>query len=158
MVITDASRRTKIAHAADEPSYLQRGFPPWLSTAPVHIAPCVDVEAYRERYSRSDKPGTGPDSWSVPYWWVDAGAVMMAILLSVVDEGLTAGFLGEHAIEDLAELCDCPDHVTPIGIITLGYPARGCPQPPHPPANDDRRSRSLDLPGPDRLHRERWQR
>ena len=32
----------------------------------------------------------------MPYWWVDAGASMMLLLLAAVDEGLAAGFLGSH--------------------------------------------------------------
>ena len=67
--------------------------------------------------------------------------------LAAVDEGLSAGFLGVHAIPDLRGLLGIPADVAPIGVITLGHPA------------PDRRSGSLDRrrrPGDEVVHREQW--
>jgi nitroreductase len=61
--------------------------------------------------------------WPVPYWWVDAGASMMLVLLAVIEEDLAAGFLGVHSIPDLKDLLGIPDEVEPIGVITIGHPA-----------------------------------
>lgn len=136
VVVTDERTRKEIAEIADEDSYVAAGFDPWVSRAPAHIVISVSEKVYRDRYSEPDK--LGPDGqqieWPVPYWWVDAGAAMMAVLLAAVDEGLAAGFLGVHSVPDLSALLGIPDHFHPIGVITVGHPA------------PDRRSGSLDRP------------
>lgn len=150
VVVTRRTTIERIAIEAGEPSYLERGFDPWLSTAGALVVVCVDPTAYAERYGRADKsrskaidPETG--TWIVPYWWVDAGASLMSILLAAVDEGLSAGFLGAHSIPAIAEIVAAPDHVEVVGVVTIG------------PAARDRRSSSLD--GDDstsRVFRNRW--
>lgn len=149
VLVTDADTRKAIADIGDEASYVAQGFDPWISRAPAHIVLSVSEKIYRDRYAEPDK--LGPDGqeidWPVPYWWVDAGAALMAVLLAAVDEGLAAGFLGVHAVPDLAELLDIPEHRHPIGVVTVGHPA------------PDRRSGSLDRPRQLRdamIHRERW--
>lgn len=148
VVVTDEHVRRSIAELAGEPDHVQRGFDPWLSVAPVHIVICTSEEAYRRRYSQPDKLGEdGELEWPVPYWWVDAGAALMAVLLSAVDEGLAAGFLGVHAVPGLHGLLGIPEPVQAIGVVTVGHPA------------PDRRSGSLDLPAPpddEVVRRDRW--
>lgn len=125
VVVTDAGTRRAIAGLADEEEYVARGFVPWISRAPAHVVVCVREEDYHERYREPDKlnpDGTEID-WPVPYWWVDAGAAMMLILLAVIDEGLAAGFFGIDRIDGLKELLGIPSDVEPIGIVTVGYPA-----------------------------------
>lgn len=149
VVITDDATRARIAHLADEPAYTAKGFDPWISRAPVHIVISVSEEVYLDRYSEPDKLGPSGEimQWQVPYWWVDAGASLMAVLLAAVDEGLGAGFLGVHSIPDLSELLKLPSDYKPIGVVTLGHPA------------PDRRSSSLDRPrktADEAIHRDRW--
>lgn len=149
VVVTEADRRAAIARLADEPAYVASGFDPWISKAPAHIILSVSEKIYRDRYSEPDKlgPDGEPIEWPVPYWWVDAGAAMMAVLLAAVDAGLGAGFLGVHSVPDLARLLELPDHYRPIGVITVGYPA------------PDRRSTSLDRrkkTATELIHREVW--
>lgn len=149
VIVTDAETREEIAEIGDEGAYVSQGFDPWISRAPAHIVLSVSEDIYRARYAEPDK--LGPDGeeigWPVPYWWIDAGAALMAVLLAAVDEGLAAGFLGVHSVPSLAELLDIPQHRQPIGVVTVGYPA------------PDRRSGSLDRPRPlrdDVIHHERW--
>lgn len=149
VIVTDEARRRSIAELAGEDEYTARGFDPWISRAPVHIVLCVSESAYHRRYSEPDK--TDADGreidWPVPFWWVDAGASMMSVLLATVDEDLAAGFLGVHSLDGLSALLGIPDEVTPIGVMTIGHPA------------PDRRSSSLDRGRrPDRVHREVWSR
>jgi len=136
VVVTDADVRRQIAEIADEATYVSAGFDPWVSRAPAHVVISVSERVYRDRYSEPDKLSDdgSPIEWPVPYWWVDAGASMMAVLLAAVDEGLAAGFLGVHSVPDLAGLLAIPEHFHPIGIVTIGHPA------------PDRRSGSLDRP------------
>ena len=125
VVVTDRGhpqidRRTSPRKRSTSPA----GFDPWISTAPAHIVITVSEAIYRERYREPDK--LGPDGeeidWPVPYWWVDAGAAMMAVLLAAVNEGLAAGFLGVHSMRDLAALLAIPEHQSPIGVVTVGHP------------------------------------
>lgn len=149
VVVTNTKTRSDIARLADEDSYVEAGFDPWISKAPAHVIISVSRQIYLDRYSEPDK--LGPDGekieWPVPYWWVDAGAALMAVLLATVNEGLAAGFLGVHSVPDLARRLRLPrDHV-PIGIVTLGHPA------------PDRRSTSLDRKPKPRsmmIHHDEW--
>jgi nitroreductase len=149
VLVTEHRTRMAIAALAREQDYVSLGFDPWISKAPAHIVITVSEKVYRDRYREPDK--LGPDGeemeWPVPYWWIDAGAAMMGVLLAAVNEGLAAGFLGLHALPELGELLHIPIDHTPIGVVTVGYPLR------------DRRSTSLDRgkrPRDSVVHRERW--
>ena len=149
VIVTDAQMRKEIATLAGEDEYVGAGFDPWVSRAPAHLVITVSEKVYRDRYSEPDKlgPDGQPIEWPVPYWWVDAGAALMAVLLATVNEGLAAGFLGVHSIPDLSDLLEIPPHHHPIGVVTIGHPA------------PDRRSSSLDRPAKARasvIHRDRW--
>ena len=149
VVVTAEDIRCDIAALADEASYVAAGFDAWISKAPAHIVISVSEKIYRDRYAEPDKLGPNGEQieWPIPYWWIDAGASMMAVLLAVVDEGLSAGFLGVHSVPDLASRLGIPaDHV-PIGVLTVGHPAA------------DRRSGSLDRPSQPRtsvIHHNSW--
>ncbi len=147
VVVTDVDTRRAIAGLAGEEHYVAQGFDPWVSKAPVHVVVAVSETVYHARYQEPDKLGPdGEIEWPVPYWWVDAGASMMNILLAAVNEGLGAGFLGVHSIAGLRRLLGIPDDVHPIGIITFGVPA------------PDRRSGSLARGRrPGTVHWDRWQ-
>ncbi len=148
VVVTEPERRARIADLSGEPAYVAMGFDPWISRAPVHVVVCVSEEIYRARYRESDKSPDGVEhEWPVPYWWVDAGAALMLVLLAAVDEGLAAGFLGSHAMPDLERLIGLPEDMKAIGVVTIGHPA------------PDRRSGSLARGRRDRaevVHREQW--
>ena len=149
VVVTDANERSAIASLAGEAEYVAAGMDPWISRAPVHVIVCVSKHLYFERYAEPDKKGEAntDKDWPVPYWWVDAGATMMLLLLAAVAEDLAAGFLGSHRMPELKERLEIPDHMEPIGIVTIGYPA------------PDRRSSSLDRARrstSEVVHRERW--
>jgi len=148
VVVSDSDRRAAIARLAHEDEYVAAGFDPWLSRAPVHVIVCTSETVYRDRYSEPDKASSDDaQDWPVPYWHIDAGASLMLLLLAAVDEGLAAGFAGSHNLGGIKSLLGIPADVTPIGLVTLGYPA------------PDRRSGSLDRgwkPVADVIHREEW--
>ena len=105
----DSARRARIADLADEAEYVAKGFDPWISRAPVHVVVCVSKELYLSRYSEPDKgDGSMGDeaAWPVPYWWVDAGASMMLILLifRLVSSKNSQSY--GTTIDDLWDSCD----------------------------------------------------
>ncbi len=105
---------------------------------------CTEPERYRARYAEPDKDAAVLEA--VPWWWIDAGASMMALLLAAVDEGLAAGFHGGHGVDaDLRRLLGIPDDVLLVGVVAVGHPA------------PDRRSASLDRPKrDDAVRRGEW--
>jgi len=149
VVVTEGATRKAIAELGDEAHYVASGMPPWMSTAPVHVVVCVRENDYHDRYREPDKlndDGTEID-WPVPYWWVDAGATLMLVLLATVNEGLSAGIFGSHRLSGLKELLSIPDDVAPVGIITIGHAASTAT------TGSAKRGRKA----PDRVvHRERW--
>ena len=125
---------------------------PGLVAAPVLVVVAVRPDAYRERYAEPDKAATGLGAdlaaWSVPYWWVDAGAAVEHLLLGVVDRGLGACLFGLFAHEEaVARAFGVPDDRRLVGTIAIGHPA------PDAPGRSAGRSRSdLDT----LIHRGNW--
>jgi nitroreductase len=99
-----------------------------LLAAPVVVVPLVEPAAYPRRYAEPDKAGTGRgtglDAWPVPYWWVDGGMAVHALLLGAVDAGLGALLYGlfEHEPAVLAAL-GVPEGRRALGAVALGWPA-----------------------------------
>ncbi|HSP70991.1 MAG TPA: nitroreductase family protein [Gaiellaceae bacterium] len=128
LVVTDADTRRRIAEIAAEADWTARGNEPWLSVAPVHVLLLTSEADYHERYRRQDKldvTGGVEVEWPVPYWFVDAGAVMMLVMLAAIDEGLASGFAGFVPPQDdrVKELLGIPPELALDGVITLGRPA-----------------------------------
>ena len=126
LVVTDADRRRRVAELAGEPERVAQGFEPWISAAPVHVVVCTREEDYHERYRQPDKLREGEEIvWPVPYWYVDAGAALMLLLLAAIDEGLAAGVFGvlDEQVEPLKELLGLPADFRFVGVVTVGHPA-----------------------------------
>lgn len=90
-------------------------------TAPVCIITCADVQ-------RASKSGARGSFFSL----VDTSFASLLILLGAVEQGLGACFVGSYNPEEVAKLVALPEHVRPVGILTIGYPAEQ-PQKPKVP-------------------------
>ena len=115
VVVCDAARRAQIVQLAGD-------YGAWARSAPA-IAVVLGSEAsYRDRFRYADDR-EGP--WPVPYWYVDAGAALMLILLAADDHGLGAGVFGLPLgrWEELADLIGVPPEVHVVALVALGYPA-----------------------------------
>lgn len=151
VVVTDAPGRAALAKVCGEEEAVGRGLPRWISSAPVLVVPCVREAAYRERYAEPDKRGSrGPDGWTVPWHWVDAGQSLLLLLLAAVEEGLAAGLLDVADPDALRAALGIPDDVAPLGVVTVGHPAPPARQPASSSAWRGRR------PVDEVVHRERW--
>jgi nitroreductase len=125
LVVTEEQTRRAIADLAGEREYVSMGHEPWISRAPAHVVVSIREDDYHERYRESDKlTDEGTEiAWPVPYWYVDAGAAVMLLMLAAVDEGLAAGIFGIHAWDELRALLAIPADMTPVAILTIGRPA-----------------------------------
>lgn len=150
LVLAEPVDRERFWTATSEPGRES----PWLAgmrNAPLIVVAHSHKDAYLDRYAEPDKGWTDRDEarWPVPYWHIDTGMAVLMMLLTVVDEGLGACFFGipPERMAGYRATFGVPAGFTPIGAITVGYPA------------PDRRSPSLKRGrrGPDRVvHRGRW--
>jgi nitroreductase len=155
VVVTDASKRNAIAAPGDD-TVAVSGHHNFVAQAAVHVVICVSDEIYRSRYRESDKMRVvadidEDDLWKVPFWYVDAGAALMLLLLATVDEGLAAAFTGGHDPAFLQELLAIPPEYIPVGIALLGHEAPDARQFGDVSA-DQRRRRPLS----EVVHHESW--
>ncbi len=113
----------KLAIYANEESYLKKGYGKWLSNSKAIFLILINEQAYHERYKELDKQNqTNSSNWSVPYWYVDAGAAMMNCMLLVEETGLKSGFLGSHnmEIQKIKSLLVIPEDIEILGFVTAG--------------------------------------
>ena len=102
---------------------------PWFPSAPAHVLVLTREADYHERYRREDKLQEGEEiEWPVPFWYVDAGATLMLVLLTAIDEGLSAGVYGVPVDQDPAwrALLNIPEDLRIVAGVTIG---RGAPDP-----------------------------
>ena len=114
----------KLAIYANEESYLKKGYGKWLSNSKAIFLILINEQAYHERYKELDKQNqTSSSNWSVPYWYVDAGAAMMNCMLLVEETGLKSGFLGSHnmQIQKIKSLLVIPEDIEILGFVTAGF-------------------------------------
>jgi len=102
------------------------GAEPWFGTAAAHVLVMTREQDYHDRYRRDDKLVDGQEiEWPVPFWFVDAGASLMLVLLAAIDEGLAAGVYGVPGEDEpwLRGLLRIPDELAIVAGVTLGWPA-----------------------------------
>jgi nitroreductase len=125
VVVTDPSTRKEIAVAAAEEELAAHGRPRWKAEAPVHVVVLVREADYHERYQKADKlqitGGTEID-WPSPYWYVDAGAAVMALMFAAIDEGLVTAIFGVTDVSALKRKLGVPEDVHFVVVVTMGYP------------------------------------
>jgi nitroreductase len=156
VAVTDDVQRRAIADAfeADNDHYRSAG-QSYIADAPVHLVISANESLYHARYNEADKlqsTGGVEVTWPVPYWYVDAGALMMLVLAAAIDEGLASAFIGhpdQKRIFD--ELLGLPEDVIPIGLALIGKPAPD-PRAEQGTSRMKERRRPLD----DVIHWQRW--
>jgi nitroreductase len=127
----------------------------WLAgmrTAPVLILVWTSRASYLDRYAEPDKgwADRDPDRWSAPYWYVDAGMAVLAMLLTATDQELGACFFGIPAgrIERVRQTFDVPEDQLSVGVVSLGYPV--------PAATTGSPTRRPRRPAWELVYHERW--
>jgi nitroreductase len=85
-----------------------------VEEASVLIIVCSNTSRSVDRYRKR-----GTEFYSV----IDGAFASMIILLSAVNEGIGASFVGAFEDDKVSKILGLPVQVKPIGIIALGYPA-----------------------------------
>jgi nitroreductase len=151
VVVTDDAKRAEIAGAFGDEHY-STGGRNFIADAPLHLVISANEALYHARYNEADKlaaTGGVEVTWPVPYWFVDAGALMMLVLEAAIDEGLASAFVGHPEQKRIfGELLGLPREVVPIGLALVGRPGDA------PPPGSRLRERRRTLP--DLVHREAW--
>jgi nitroreductase len=106
VVVTDPSVKSNLAGAALGQDQVKE--------AATVIVVCSNFSRSLSRYGKR-----GKEFYSI----IDGAFASMLILLSSVNEGLGACFVGAFEDNKISKILGLPNHVKPIGMITLGYPA-----------------------------------
>jgi FMN reductase [NAD(P)H] len=120
VVVTEAERRRRLAQIVGEGQ--------WVGNAPVLVVVCVREDDYHDRYRQPDKlavTGGVEIEWPIPFWYFDAGAAAMLILLAAIDEGYAAGLFGVpvEVLPGFRAEVGLPDDVVITCCITIGRAA-----------------------------------
>jgi nitroreductase len=123
LVLTSAEQRAAYwSHAAERETTWLAG----MRTAPVLILVWTSRESYLDRYAQPDKSWTDrdPERWAAPYWYVDAGMAVLAMLLTATDQQLGACFFGvpKGRIERIRHAFGVPEDQLSVGVVSLGHP------------------------------------
>jgi nitroreductase len=119
IVVKDTVTKTRLAEAAGESEYQKLGMSKsdFISTAPVIVVPCGNKKRYEDKY------GTAEDGRRLPWWLIDASFASLALMISAVEQGLAASFLGALDDDKIEKILNLPkDHtVVPLAIVPIGY-------------------------------------
>jgi nitroreductase len=132
VVVSDADTRRRIATAAMEDKLAAHGRRRWKAAAPVHMVVLTREEDYHQRYRQQDKLKISDGreiGWPAPYWYVDAGAAIMALMLAAIDEGLDTAIFGVTDLEALRSTLGLPEDIRFVAVVTMGHPAEGPDEP-----------------------------
>jgi nitroreductase len=106
IIIKDHAIKKKLRKAAVSQEYVEN--------APVLIVVCSNTSRSISRYG-----SRGKQFYSI----IDGAFASMLILLTAVNEGIGACFVGAFDDNKVSEILELPEFVKPIGIICIGYPA-----------------------------------
>jgi nitroreductase len=105
-----------------------------VEEASVLIVVCANTSRSVRRYGQR-----GREFYSI----IDGAFASMLILLSAVNEGIGAGFVGAFEDDEVSQILGLPEYVRPIGIISLGF-------------SDEAPERLPRISGERLVHYERW--
>jgi nitroreductase len=106
IIVKDASIKKKLRKAAVNQEYVER--------APLLIVVCSNTSRSVGHYGSRAR-----EFYSI----IDGAFASMLILLSAVNEGIGACFVGAFEDTKVSEILELPRDVRPIGIICIGYPS-----------------------------------
>ncbi len=120
VVVREAQVRAELAKAAFEQQS--------VATAPVIIATCANVRRAGRKYGAR----------GAFYSLVDTSFATLLLLLAATEQGLGACFVGSYDPIAVSRTLGLPEHMRPVGLVTLGHPAEHARKPgtPHIPLRE----------------------
>jgi nitroreductase len=106
IIIKNSSIKLKLGDAALGQSQIY--------DAAILIVVCSNTSRSVDRYGKR-----GKEFYSI----IDGSFASMIMLLTAVNEGIGACFVGAFEDDKVSKILELPEYIKPIGIITLGYPA-----------------------------------
>jgi nitroreductase len=106
IIVKDPAIKKKLRKVAVDQEYVER--------APVLIVVCSNTSRSVGRYG-----SRGKEFYSI----IDGAFASLLILLTTVNEGIGACFVGAFQDKMVSRILELPEHVRPIGIVCIGYPA-----------------------------------
>ncbi len=126
VIVKDPETKKRLTKAALNQSFIEE--------APVVIVACANTRRSATRYGER-----GIRFYSL----IDTAFASLTILLTAVNEGIGASFVGAFHDEEVSKILGLPDHVRPVGIINLGYP-------------DETPRKAERIPLKELVHHEKW--
>ncbi len=126
VIVKDPDTKRRLARAALNQTFIQE--------APVVIVACANTRRSATRYGER---GIGF------YSLIDTAFASLIILMTAVNEGIGASFVGAFHDEEFSEILELPDYIRPVGIINIGLPSEE-------PTRLDR------IPLENLVHHEKW--
>jgi nitroreductase len=105
VLIIEPEQRVKVAEAC-----LQQY---WVAQAPIQILVCAEPKKSERYYGKR-----GEELYAL----LDGAAAMQNMLLAAHGQHLGACWVSAFDDTMLRRVCNIPESVTPVGIVTLGYP------------------------------------
>lgn len=105
VIVKDPDTKRRLARAALNQSFIEE--------APVVIVACANTRRSATRYGER-----GVRFYSL----IDTAFASLIILLTAVNDGIGASFVGAFHDEEVSKIIGLPDYVRPVGIINIGYP------------------------------------
>ena len=110
--VFDKELRKQLARSAWEQMY--------VAQAPLAVVACMDPERIEDEYGER-----GVELYAV----MDVAASIQNLMLVAESEGLGTCWVGALEEEEVREILEIPDHLRPVSIVAVGYPAEQ-PEPP----------------------------
>ena len=126
VIVKDSHTKKRLARAALNQSFIEE--------APVVIVACANTRRSATRYGER-----GVRFYSL----IDTAFASLIILLTAVNEGIGASFVGAFHDQEVSKILQMPDHVRPVGIINLGY-------------TNERPTKLARIPLKQLVHQEKW--
>ena len=106
VVVKDEEQKNKLAKAS-----LRQGF---IADAPVVIVVCSDIEKISMKYGKRGE---------TLYSAIHAAGAIQNMMLSATALGLGSCWVGAFDEEEVKTVLELPDHIRPIAVVPVGYPA-----------------------------------
>jgi len=106
VVVKDEEQKNKLAKAS-----LRQGF---IADAPVVIVVCSDLEKISMKYGKRGE---------TLYSAINAAGAIQNMMLSATALGLGSCWVGAFDEEEVKTVLELPDHIRPIAVVPVGYPA-----------------------------------